>query len=210
MVSSGSQLIPTGAIPMKWPAKWALVLLGGLLAVYVARNGSPPPPPAASVEQPSAPEPTAATAPNPPAASRHSAHTRDLTAAAKRALDAFCGLNLHYIEALFDAVHTTCRIVGYRHSLMILFTAEGPVFSVPAARKAWAAAVVITAGKTIRDMGGYLIGLDYVGLTDSEQAKSGKVARFSASFAEQLQAAIHDGKVDAIAAVDDLDRRLQR
>jgi hypothetical protein len=110
---------------------------------------------------------------------------------------------------VFDATRTTCRIIGYRHSSMILFTAERPVFSVPAARKAWGAAVVLTAGKTIRDLGGYLIGVDYVGLTDSEQAKSGKVARLPASFAERLQAAIHDGKVDAIAAVNDLDRRLQ-
>jgi hypothetical protein len=82
---------------------------------------------------------------------------------------------------------------------MILFTAEQPVFRIPAARKAWAMVAVLTAGKTIGELRGNLIGVDYVGLTDSEQAKSGKVARLSASFAEQRQAAVHDDKVDVTA-----------
>jgi hypothetical protein len=92
---------------------------------------------------------------------------------------------------------------------MIVFTAEQPVFRVPAARKAWAMVVVATAGKTIRDLGGSLIGIDYVGLTDSEQAKSGKLARLPASYAEQLQAALHDGKIEAGVALENLDRRLR-
>jgi hypothetical protein len=133
----------------------------------------------------------------------------DLSTAVQKAFDAFCELNLRYIEALFDATRTTCRITGYRHGSIIVFTAEQPVFRVPAARKVWAMAAVLTAGKTIRDLGGSLIGIDYVGLTDSEQAKSGKVARLPASFAEQLQAAIHDGKVDAAVALENLDRRLR-
>ena len=52
---------------------------------------------------------------------------------------------------------------------MIVFTAEHPVFRVPAARKAWAIVAVLAAGKTIRDKRGSLIGIDYGGLTDSEQ-----------------------------------------
>jgi hypothetical protein len=133
----------------------------------------------------------------------------DLTTAVQKAFDAFCGLNLRYIEALFDATRTTCRITSYRDGLIILFTAEQPVFRIPAARKAWAMVAVATAGKTIRDLGGNLIGVDYVGLTDSEQAKSGKVARLPASFAEELQAAVHDGRIDAGVAVENLDRRLR-
>jgi hypothetical protein len=160
------------------------------------------------------PEPSPPTEHNPPAHLNpgFAAPSRgsDLSDATERAFDAFCGLNLRYIEAMFDATRTTCRITGYLHSLMILFIAEQPVFSVPATRKAWVAAVVLTAGKTIRDLGGYLIGVDYVGLTDRELTKSGRVARLRASFAEQLQAAVHDGKVDAIVAVGDLDRRLAR
>jgi hypothetical protein len=39
---------------------------------------------------------------------------------------------------MFDATRTTCRIISYRRGMMILFTAEQPVFRVPAARKAWA------------------------------------------------------------------------
>src|SRR5262249_21084774 len=90
---------------------------------------------------------------------------------------------------------------------IILFTAEVPVFQVASVRKAWATAVVIAAGKTIRDRGGFLLGIDYVGLTDSELVKSGKIVRFPASFAERLQAAIHDGKIDV--AIEDLDKRLR-
>jgi hypothetical protein len=132
----------------------------------------------------------------------------DLSDAMDKTFEAFCGMNLRYIEPMFNATRTTCRITGYRHGLIILFTAEQPVFRIPAARKAWAMVVVLTAGKTIRDLGGNLIGIDYIGLTDSEQAKSSKVARLPASFAEQLQAAVHDGKVDVPVAVEDLDRRL--
>jgi hypothetical protein len=136
-------------------------------------------------------------------------------ALALQAQDAFCGLNLRYIEAIsegtgFNVTRTTCRIASYRKGLMILFTAEQPVFRVPATRKAWAMIAVLSAGKTIRDLGGSLIGVDYVGLTDSEQAQSGKIVRLPASFAEQLQAAVHDGKVDALVALENLDRRLQR
>ena len=133
----------------------------------------------------------------------------------QQALDAFCGLNLRYIDAVSDAAgtteyyRTTCRIHSYRKGLIIVFTAKLPVFRVPATRKAWAMAAVLTAGKTIRDLGGSLIGVDYVGLTDSEQAQSGKVARLPASFAEDLQASVHDGKVDAGVAMENLDRRLR-
>ena len=105
----------------------------------------------------------------------------DLSDAVQKTLDAFCGLNLRYIEKLFDATRTTCRITSYRQGLIILFTAEKPVFRVPAGRKAWAMVAVVTAGKTIRDLGGSILGIDYVGLTDSEQAKSGKVVRFPVS-----------------------------
>jgi hypothetical protein len=133
----------------------------------------------------------------------------DLSVSTQKAFDAFCGRNLRYIEALFDATRTTCRTTGYLHGSMIVFTAEQPVFRVPAARKAWVMAAVLTAGKTIRDLGGSLIGIDYVGLTDSERAKSGKVARLPASFADHLQAAVHDGKIDAAVAVEDLDPRLR-
>ena len=187
-------------------AKLALAGCGVALALYFAnQNEAPPTPPLAE------PDPTqAAAAPNPhtPLPTRRlSAGDRD---AVERAFDAFCGLNLRYVEAMFDAVPTTCRVVAYHKSAMILFMAEGPVFSVPAARKAWAAAVALSAGKTIRDLGGSLIGVDYVGLTDSEQVKVGKIARFPASFAEHLQAAIHDGKVDALVAVGNLDKRLVR
>lgn len=133
----------------------------------------------------------------------------DLSDAVQKTLDAFCGLNLRYIEELFDATRTTCRITSYRQGLIMLFTAEKPVFRVPAGRKAWAMVAVLTAGKTIRDLGGSILGIDYVGLTDSEQAKSGKVVRFPASFAEQLQAAVHDGKIDGAVAIEDLDRRLR-
>jgi hypothetical protein len=101
------------------------------------------------------------------------------------------------------------RITGYRDGLMILFTAEQPVFRIPAARKAWVMIAVLTAGKTIRDMGGNLIGIDYVGLTDAEQTKSSKFARLPASFAEQFQAADHDGKIDGTVGVENLDKRLR-
>jgi hypothetical protein len=40
---------------------------------------------------------------------------------------------------------------------MILFTAEPSVFRIPAARKGWALAAVLTAGFTIRDRGGFLL-----------------------------------------------------
>ena len=135
-------------------------------------------------------------------------------ALALQAQDAFCGLNLRYIQAIFDVTgfdvtRTTCRITSYRKGLMILFTAERPVFRVPATRKAWAMTAVLAAGKTIRDLGGSLIGVDYVGLTDTEQTQSGKIARLPASFAEQLQAAVHDGKIDALVALENLDRRLR-
>lgn len=140
----------------------------------------------------------------------------DLLDAASKMLDAFCGMNLRYIDSAFDAANvggaygrTTCRIVSYRESSMILFTAEKPVFRIPAARKAWALIAVATAGKTIRDLGGELIGIDYVGLTDSEQAKGNKVALLPASYAEKLQAALHDGKVEVADALEDLDSRLQ-
>jgi hypothetical protein len=33
--------------------------------------------------------------------------------------------------------------------------------------------------------------------------------RFPASFAEQLQAAVHDGKIDGAVAIEDLDKRLR-
>jgi hypothetical protein len=123
--------------------------------------------------------------------------------------------NMRYIKSAFDAAgttefyRTTCRIDSYREGLIILFTAEQPVFRVAAARKAWAMAAVAAAGKTIRDFGGSLFGVDYVGLTDSEQARGGKVARLPASFAEELQASVHDGKVDAIVAMENLDRQLR-
>jgi len=132
----------------------------------------------------------------------------DARAAAQKALDAFCSLNLRYIETIFDATRTTCRIVTYRQGLIIVFTAEKPVFRVPAARKAWAIVAVSAAGKTIRDMGGSLFGIDYVGLTDSEQEQLGKAARLPASFAEELQAGLYNGTEDANAAVERLDKRL--
>ena len=133
----------------------------------------------------------------------------DPSAAVQKAFEAFCGLNLRYIEALFDATRTTCRITSYRDGLMIVFTAEQPVFRIPAARKAWGMVAVLAAGKTIRDMGGNLIGIDYVGLTDAEQTESGKIARLPASFAEQLQDEVHDGKIDSSAAVEKLEKRLR-
>ncbi len=142
-------------------------------------------------------------------ASAMPSHGADRAATVQKAFDAFCALNLRYIEALFDATRTTCRIASYRQGSMILFIAEQPVFRIPAARKAWGMATVLTAGKTIRDLGGSLIGIDYVGLTDSEQAKRGKVWRFPASFAEHLQAEVHDGNVNTDVAVEDLDRRLR-
>jgi hypothetical protein len=68
---------------------------------------------------------------------------------------------------------------------------------------------VLTAGKTIRDMGGNLIGIDYVGLTDAEQTKTSKFARLPASFADQFQAGVHDGQIDGTVAVENLDKRLR-
>jgi hypothetical protein len=47
--------------------------------------------------------------------------------------------------------------------------------------------------------------LDDVGLTDSEHAQSGEVARLSASFAENLQTAVHDGKADAAVIMENLE-----
>ena len=58
-----------------------------------------------------------------------------LSDAVQKTLDAFCGLNLRYIEELFDATRTTCRITSYRQGLIILFTAEKPVFRIPAGRR---------------------------------------------------------------------------
>ena len=140
---------------------------------------------------------------------------RTQVAATEKMFDAFCNMNLRYIESAFDAANvasaygrTTCRIVSYRQSLMILFTAEPPVFRIPAARKAWGLIAVSTAGLNIRDHGGFLFGVDYVGLTDSEQAKNHKAAPLPASYAEQLQAAVHDEKVEVADAMEDLDRRL--
>jgi hypothetical protein len=142
-------------------------------------------------------------------------HGADSSAAAQRALDAFCEMNLSLADAMFDAAsarkeyRTTCRITSYREGLLILFTADQPIFRVPAARKSWALAMVLTAGWTIRDRGGMLIGVDYIGLTDSEQIQSGKIARLPASYAEHLQSAVHDGKIDVAVAMDNLDRRLR-
>jgi hypothetical protein len=36
----------------------------------------------------------------------------DLPAAVQKTLDAFCGMNLRYIEALFNATRTTCRVTN--------------------------------------------------------------------------------------------------
>ncbi len=129
-------------------------------------------------------------------------------------LDAFCGLNLRTMSSLaaglkfdeFEEARTTCRITAYgKKGLIMVFTASLPVFRIPAVRKSWAIIVVITAGKTIRDQGGSLFGVDYIGLGDSD----GKIVRLPASYAEKFQADIHDGKLDPIVALDKLDKRLQ-
>ena len=129
--------------------------------------------------------------------------------AAQKALDAFCALNVRYIELLFDATRTSCHIVRYREGLMVVLTAEQPVFRNASARRAWAIVTVSAAGKTIRDQGGSLLGIDYVGLTDSEEARAGKLVRLPASYAEKIQAEIHDGKIDVATAVENLDSQLR-
>jgi hypothetical protein len=138
----------------------------------------------------------------------------ELDQATQQLLDSFCGLNLRTMDSLaaglkfdnFEKVRTTCRIDAYgKKGLIMTFTAGLPVFRIPATRKSWAGIVMIAAGYTIRDKGGSLFGVDYIGLGDSD----GKMVRLPASYAEDMQAAIHDGKIDAVAALEQLDKRMQ-
>ena len=138
----------------------------------------------------------------------------ELDRATQQLLDSFCGLNLRTMDSLaaglkfdnFEKVRTMCRIDAYgKKGLIMTFTAGLPVFRIPATRKSWAGIVMIAAGYTIRDKGGSLFGVDYIGLGDSD----GKMVRLPASYAENMQAAIHDGKIDAVAALEQLDKRMQ-
>jgi hypothetical protein len=147
-----------------------------------------------------------------------SANYSDRSAELRKAFDAFFGMNLRHMDAELtemaprsEAVYkTTCRITGYRKGLIIIFTAEKPIFRVPSVRKPWALFVTMVAAVTIRDYGGSLLGVDYIGLTDIELDRDSKVAPpISAAFAEKLQRAVHDGKLDAAVAMEDLDRHLR-
>ena len=64
-----------------------------------------------------------------PLAAKPGANSSELSAKARKMLDAFCGMNLRYMEtaltemaAQSEAYQTTCRITSYRKGLIIIFT----------------------------------------------------------------------------------------
>jgi hypothetical protein len=109
-----------------------------------------------------------------------------------------------YANTLFDATRTKC---GAAKGGIFAVVAEKPVFSVPAAKKAWVLIIVGAVGKIANDHPG--LGCTALVMSDADTARQRRGYSLPCSTAKSLQRDISSGKLSVETAWKQIDTSLK-